>query len=83
MPAYLMPLIRSGVIRPCGPLSGFAMVRWFWPSIFRWLGLSGADRTLREEKRGHSRFPPVSVAVRSIGVSHRAQERRGDGPPRF
>ena len=44
MPSYLMPLLRSGVIRPCGPSARTAKVQWLWPLIFRWLGL---DRTRR------------------------------------
>ena len=52
MPRYLMPLLRSGIIRPCRPLSRFAKVQWLWPSIFRWLVL---DRTGRSSARAARR----------------------------
>ena len=48
MPPYLMPLLRSGVIRPCGSLPRFAKVRWVWPSIFRWFDVFlTSDRGIR------------------------------------
>jgi hypothetical protein len=57
MPAYVMPLLRSGVIRACGPSSRFDKERWLWPSIFRRLRISRAGRTsARTVPLPHSSF---------------------------
>jgi hypothetical protein len=45
MPRYLMPLLRSGVMRACGPPLRHAKARWLWLSILRWVGLSQRGRT--------------------------------------
>lgn len=43
MPRYILPLLQSGVMRPCEPSSRLAKASWLGPFLRRWFGLSRAD----------------------------------------
>ena len=58
MPTYLIPLLRSGVVRPCGAVPRFTRAQGLWPSIFQWLGLS---RTSRRVPSITSRMPAYNL----------------------
>ena len=45
MPQYILPLLQSGVMRPCEPSPRLVKASWLRSFLRRWLGWARADKT--------------------------------------